>query len=106
MKYTLKVNGRSSDVDVDPATPLLFVLSDDLSLRGPLVPPGDGDPRLTNSGFVFAASWVPVRPGSQPRQIRRVPDGMSVVPRYAVSRLCQRTVKIVHSSASFRIRCC
>src|ERR671924_1324389 len=35
MKYTLKVNGRSSDVDVDPATPLLYVLSDDLALRGP-----------------------------------------------------------------------
>ena len=35
MAITLKVNGRSSDVDVDPATPLLFVLSDDLSLRGP-----------------------------------------------------------------------
>src|SRR5262249_49406293 len=32
---TLKVNGRSQSVDVDPATPLLFVLSDDLSLRGP-----------------------------------------------------------------------
>jgi len=32
---TLKVNGRSQDVDVDPATPLLYVLSDDLDLRGP-----------------------------------------------------------------------
>jgi len=32
---TLKVNGRSQAVDVDPATPLLFVLSDDLDLRGP-----------------------------------------------------------------------
>ena len=31
----LKVNGRSHAVDVDPATPLLFVLSDDLDLRGP-----------------------------------------------------------------------
>jgi aerobic-type carbon monoxide dehydrogenase small subunit (CoxS/CutS family) len=31
----LKVNGRSHTVDVDPATPLLFVLSDDLDLRGP-----------------------------------------------------------------------
>ena len=31
----LKVNGRSHDVDVDPATPLLYVLSDDLELRGP-----------------------------------------------------------------------
>jgi len=32
---TLTVNGRSRSVDVDPATPLLFVLSDDLELRGP-----------------------------------------------------------------------
>src|SRR6478609_6012529 len=32
---TLKVNGRSQQVDVDPATPLLYVLSDDLELRGP-----------------------------------------------------------------------
>ena len=33
--FTLKVNGRTRNVDVDPATPLLFVLSDDLELRGP-----------------------------------------------------------------------
>src|SRR5688500_3597871 len=32
---TLKVNGRSHTLDVDPATPLLYVLSDDLALRGP-----------------------------------------------------------------------
>jgi len=32
---TLNVNGRSHAVDVDPGTPLLFVLSDDLGLRGP-----------------------------------------------------------------------
>jgi nicotinate dehydrogenase subunit A len=32
---TLKVNGRTHNVDVDPATPLLYVLSDDLELRGP-----------------------------------------------------------------------
>jgi nicotinate dehydrogenase subunit A len=31
----LTVNGRAHSVDVDPATPLLFVLSDDLALRGP-----------------------------------------------------------------------
>ena len=31
----LEVNGRSHTVDVDPATPLLYVLSDDLALRGP-----------------------------------------------------------------------
>src|SRR5687767_15813536 len=32
---TLQVNGRSQQVDVDPSTPLLYVLSDDLELRGP-----------------------------------------------------------------------
>jgi nicotinate dehydrogenase subunit A len=32
---TLTVNGRAQTVDVDPATPLLYVLSDDLALRGP-----------------------------------------------------------------------
>jgi nicotinate dehydrogenase subunit A len=32
---SLKVNGRAASVDVDPATPLLYVLSDDLGLRGP-----------------------------------------------------------------------
>jgi nicotinate dehydrogenase subunit A len=31
----LLVNGESHSVDVDPATPLLYVLSDDLGLRGP-----------------------------------------------------------------------
>jgi len=33
--FTLRVNGRTHSVDVDPATPLLYVLSDDLELRGP-----------------------------------------------------------------------
>jgi nicotinate dehydrogenase subunit A len=32
---SLTVNGRAHTVDVDPATPLLYVLSDDLELRGP-----------------------------------------------------------------------
>jgi nicotinate dehydrogenase subunit A len=31
----LKVNGTSHTVDADPATPLLYILSDDLALRGP-----------------------------------------------------------------------
>lgn len=33
--FRLKVNGQSHTVDVDPATPLLYVLSDDLALNGP-----------------------------------------------------------------------
>jgi len=32
---TLKVNGRSVTLEADPATPLLYILSDDLALRGP-----------------------------------------------------------------------
>jgi nicotinate dehydrogenase subunit A len=32
---SLKVNGRAHRLDVDPSTPLLYVLSDDLGLRGP-----------------------------------------------------------------------
>src|SRR6187401_684386 len=31
----LNVNGTSRQVDVDPATPLLYVLCDDLGLKGP-----------------------------------------------------------------------
>src|SRR3974390_2761666 len=31
----LKVNGREHSLDLDPATPLLYVLSDALSLNGP-----------------------------------------------------------------------
>lgn len=34
-RMTLLVNGRSHRIDVDPSTPLLYVLSDDLQLNGP-----------------------------------------------------------------------
>ena len=32
---SLKVNGQTHSFDVDPTTPLLYVLTDDLGLRGP-----------------------------------------------------------------------
>lgn len=32
---TLKVNGQNHTLDLDPSTPLLYALSDDLELRGP-----------------------------------------------------------------------
>jgi nicotinate dehydrogenase subunit A len=32
---TLKVNGRAQTVDVEPATPLLYILRNDLGLQGP-----------------------------------------------------------------------
>ena len=34
-QLTLKVNGKSRTVDVDPSTPLLYVLRNDLDLHGP-----------------------------------------------------------------------
>ena len=34
-RITLRVNGTPRTVETDPATPLLFVLSDDLQLNGP-----------------------------------------------------------------------
>jgi nicotinate dehydrogenase subunit A len=34
-EISLRVNGRMHTVDADPQTPLLYVLSDDLQLRGP-----------------------------------------------------------------------
>ena len=34
-KIELKVNGRSHTVDVEPATPLLYILRNDLDLHGP-----------------------------------------------------------------------
>jgi nicotinate dehydrogenase subunit A len=35
MAISITVNAQSHSVDVDPTTPLLYVLSDDLGLRGP-----------------------------------------------------------------------
>ena len=32
---TMKVNGKTHTLDIDPATPLLYILRNDLSLRGP-----------------------------------------------------------------------
>jgi aerobic-type carbon monoxide dehydrogenase small subunit (CoxS/CutS family) len=34
-KYTLKVNGRNRTVDAEPDTPLLYVLRENLALKGP-----------------------------------------------------------------------
>jgi len=35
MSVTLHVNGKSHQVDVDPSTPLLYILRNDLGLQGP-----------------------------------------------------------------------
>jgi aerobic-type carbon monoxide dehydrogenase small subunit (CoxS/CutS family) len=35
MSLTLKVNGESHTLDIDPSTPLLYILRNDLGLQGP-----------------------------------------------------------------------
>ena len=56
---TLTVNGRARTVDIDPSTPLLYILRNDLGLRGPRFGCGLGqcgactviiDGRATRSG--------------------------------------------------------
>src|SRR4051812_28947083 len=34
-RFTLKVNGSAQTVDVDPGTPLLYILRNDMGLQGP-----------------------------------------------------------------------
>ncbi len=34
-RITLRVNGKTHALDLDPSTPLLYVLADDLGLKGP-----------------------------------------------------------------------
>ena len=34
-EITLKVNGRTHSLDIDPSTPLLYILRNDLDLHGP-----------------------------------------------------------------------
>ena len=71
MNLSFKVNGQSHSVDVDPTTPLLYVLSDDLALRGPKFGCG-----LGQCGCCTVIARVPTAPGSgatlsgSPRAIR------------------------------------
>src|SRR5580700_4677710 len=55
---TLHVNGQTHTLDVDPTTPLLYVLSDDLDLRGPRFGCGLGQcgacKVIINSAAVFS----------------------------------------------------
>ena len=53
----LKVNGRSHSVEVDPATPLLHVLRDELALRGPK--PGCGLAQCGSCTVLVAGRAIP-----------------------------------------------
>jgi len=59
----LKVNGRSHTVDVDPATPLLYVLRNDLGLQGPKFGCGLGQCgacKVIISGAAVPSCLIPV----------------------------------------------
>src|SRR5438477_2370662 len=63
---TLKVNGKSHTLDIDPTTPLLYILRNDLDLRGPRFGCGLGQcgacKVIINGAAVFSCitpvSWV------------------------------------------------
>ena len=55
----LTVNGRAHTLDVDPATPLLYVLSDDLALNGPKFGCGLGPVRRLHRHRPTAARSAP-----------------------------------------------
>ena len=63
-RISLKVNGGEHTVNVDPDTPLLFVLTDDLGLRGPRFGCGMaqcGSCTVIMSGRVVRSCVMPVR---------------------------------------------
>src|SRR5262245_40827610 len=80
MAITLNVNGRPQTVDVDPATPLLYVLSDDLALNGPKFGCGLGQCGACNLIVGGRAVRSCVTPVSQAARaaIRRL-DGLGTI---------------------------
>jgi nicotinate dehydrogenase subunit A len=55
----LKVNGRSHTVNVEPRTPLLYILRNDLELYGPKF--GCGRRPMNTMTFVASAVFIPWR---------------------------------------------
>ena len=85
---TLTVNGRVQTVDVDPSTPLMYVLTDDLGLRGPKFGCGleatlDRNPKATDAELRQALNGVLCRCFTHTRMMR-------AIRRYADARLRRR----------------
>jgi aerobic-type carbon monoxide dehydrogenase small subunit (CoxS/CutS family) len=77
MSVTLTVNGRTHELDVDPETPLLFVLSDDLALRGPKFGCGLGQCGFCLSGVVLTAkAFLDRNPRATDEQVRQALSGV------------------------------
>jgi nicotinate dehydrogenase subunit A len=64
-KIELKVNGTAHVLDVEPDTPLLYILRNDLDLRGPRFGCGLGQcgacKVIINGAAVFPASLLSLR---------------------------------------------
>ena len=75
--FTLRVNGKTQTVDVDPATPLLYVLRNDLDLHGPRF--GCGLGQCGACKVIINGEAVPscVRPVSQVRGEITTLEGLS-----------------------------
>ena len=72
MSTTLKVNGRIHTLDIDPSTPLLYILRNDLGLQGPRFGCGLGQCGACTVIINGAAvrSWhAPRPPAADPRAV-------------------------------------
>lgn len=73
----LKVNGQDRTVHVDPDSPLLFVLSDELGLRGPRFGCGMAQCGFCLTGVILAAkSVLDGKPDASDEEIRIALDGV------------------------------
>ena len=86
-KFTLTVNGRSRTVNVDPETPLLWVLRDELLLTGTKYGCGEGQCGACTvhvDGAALRSCVVPV--SSVARQRITTIEGLSADGRHPVQR--------------------
>ena len=86
-KFTLTVNGRARTVNVDPDTPLLWVLRDELRLTGTKYGCGEGQCGACTvhvDGAAIRSCVVPV--SSIARQKVRTIEGLSPDGRHPVQR--------------------
>ena len=76
-QITLKVNSREHTVEVDPDTPLLFVLNDDLGLRGPRFGCGLAQCGYCLSGVILTAkAFLDAKPNASDQEIREALGGI------------------------------
>ena len=77
MTISLKINGKSQDVDADPSTPLLYVLRNDVGLLAEEYDPtakrqlGNFPQAFTHVGLVNTAQVLAGMPGAASKERQR-----------------------------------